>query len=318
LDVEDSNDVAARDVLPGKLDSFTTPEKRRGLSAFGDMTLADAPGTSPASGTSPEPPATPSRQRDVGCLQSVAEDNDLDTAAIDDASRLFCGTKVFNWNDPTLPAVLVSTVKKMLLAKQRPVDDQPTVLRLANETSCAWKKAPPRDNLKFNRCISKAVQNFYFWEYLGNGADGKAFLVSGGTHGAVGVLKFFYADAPERANQEASTWTAIYGHLAPVASVRVVKVAGQTALLMPWFHSPRRSKETLEAVRVTLLNDYQRRGFRHGDVAWRNVGVYVEQGQTKAIVFDMQQVTQAQTAQQADWVELAVASLAPKLEVDDL
>jgi hypothetical protein len=44
------------------------------------------------------------------------------------------------------------------------------------------------------------VKNFYLWEDLGHGADGRAFLVSGGTRGAVGVLKFFFQGDPEAKN----------------------------------------------------------------------------------------------------------------------
>ena len=80
---------------------------------------------------------------------------------------------------------------------------------------------------------------FFLWEDLGHGADGKAFLVSGGTKGAVGVLKFFFTDAESKAKHELRMWNEVYAHLPPVAqTVRVVTVMVQTTLLIPWFQCP--------------------------------------------------------------------------------
>jgi hypothetical protein len=87
---------------------------------------------------------------------------------------------------------------------------------------------------------------------------------------------------------------------------------GQTALLMPWFQNPKRNQSTLEAVEKTLSEDFMERGIRHDDVAWRNVGVYREKGQTKAVVFDMQQVACVEN-QKEDWVKTAIACLSQPL-----
>jgi len=197
-----------------------------------------------------------------------------------------------------------------MLARQM---DCPPVLRLANESSSIWKKAPSQSSLDFNLCISRAVKLFFLWEDLGHGADGRAFLVSGGTKGAVGVLKFFFQDPERKAQHEERMWKEAYSHLSPVAkTVRIVRVMGQTALLMPWFQGPERTKSTLDAVEKTLREDFLEKGIRHGDVAWRNVGVYLcEDGQTKAVVFDMQQVHFVES--QDDWVTPAVASLSERL-----
>lgn len=199
----------------------------------------------------------------------------------------------------------------MMLAKQ---DTKPAVLRYANATKSAWKRAPNFDELDFNLCISAAVKCFFLWEDLGHGADGRAFLVSGGTKGAVGVLKFFYTDPVTKAQHEASMWKQVYGHLSLVATtVRTVQVMGQTALLMPWFQCPIRIQSTLEAVEKTLTNDFMDKGIRHDDVAWRNVGVYRQGGQTKAVVFDMQKVRCVENEKE-DWVTPAVASLSKSID----
>jgi Family of unknown function (DUF5898) len=201
----------------------------------------------------------------------------------------------------------------MMLARQ---GTYPLVLRLANEETSAWKKAPNWNSLNFNLCISNRVKNYFIWEDLGRGADGRAFLVSGGTKGAVGVLKFFFKDDKAQAQKEESRWKGVYSRLPVVVhSLRVTRVMGHTALLMPWFQTPQRTQATLDVVAKTLREDFLANGFRHGDVAWRNVGVYRESvnGELRAVVFDMQKVDPCNEAD-SDWVSSAVASLSTKLE----
>jgi hypothetical protein len=301
LDKKDSN---ASDKLPESF-PYQTPVKQSQelVNAVNVMNLGDkAP--------SPEPPPTPSRERGIGRLQEVDDaESDSMEEKLDDETRTFCGSAVMKWHDRLLPVVLASVIKKMMLARQFA---EPTVLRLANETTFAWKKAPPQSSLNFDLCISGAVKMFFLWEDLGHGADGRAFLVSGGTKGAVGVLKFFYTDPQNKSQHEELMWKEVYSHLFPVAnSVRTVEVMGQTALLMPWFQCPKRTQSSLDAVEKTLREDFMEKGIRHDDVAWRNVGVYSDNGQTKAVMFDMQKVHFKK--KQEDWVESAVAALSQKL-----
>ena len=70
-----------------------------------------------------------------------------------------------------LPKILVSVIQKMMISRQLHTD--PTVLRYANATTSAWKQAPDRNALNFDLFISTAVRNFFFWEDLGTGADGR-------------------------------------------------------------------------------------------------------------------------------------------------
>ena len=110
-------------------------------------------------------------------------------------------------------------------------------------------------------------------------------------------------------------WKGVYSRLPPVKDTsRIVQVMQQTALLMPWFQYPERTEETLQAVETTLRKDFYEKGFRHGDVAWRNVGVYQDNsnGLVKAVVFDMKRVVESHPKEE-DWVESAVLSLSRKL-----
>lgn len=262
---------------------------------------------------SPPLPQTPSRQLGVGKLQKDSEnDSDVIQGFDDDDNREFCATRVINCQDGMLPKILVSVVRKMMITQR--LYTNPTVLRYANAITSAWKRAPDRATLNFDLFISKSVKNFFLWEDLGTGADGRAFLVSGGTKGAVGVLKFFHKDTEQRASHEELMWKSIYSHLVPVSSLRVVQVMGATALLMPWFQCPERTEQELEAVKLTLKNDFQRKGFRHDDVAWRNVGIYEQDGETKAVVFDMQRVVASKEDEEdEDWIAEAIEALSSRL-----
>lgn len=263
---------------------------------------------------SPPLPETPSRAQGCAPLPVVDDSEpprDDEELRKDDYPRTFCGTESLHWKNRELPFMLASVIQKMMLARQ---EGTPTVLRLANETTSAWKRAPRFVSLRFDLCISSAVKNFFLWEDIGKGADGRAFLVSGGTKNAVGVLKFFFSDAERKAKYEMQMWMAVYSQLLPVAkTLRTLQVLGNTALLMPWFQAPKRTKSELDAINVTLRDDFMKKGIRHDDVAWRNVGVYREGGRTKAVVFDMQRVHRVEQGPHDDWVTPAVDSLSKKL-----
>ena len=309
LNDQDSCELAGMGII-SKPVAYATPVKRKQNSedALEGMSIENKT-------DSPPLPETPSRAQGCAPLPVVDDskpppkDEEVDK---DDFPRTFCGTESIQWNNRDLTWVLASVVRKMMLARQ---EGTPTVLRLANEATSAWKRAPAFDSLRFDLCISAAVNNFFVWEDLGTGADGRAFLVSGGSKNAVGVLKFFFTDAERKARHEMEMWTAVYSHLAPVKkTVRTLQVMGSTALLMPWFQAPARTKSELDAINVTLRNDYVAKGVRHNDVAWRNVGIYHESDcQIRAVVFDMQRVQRVTQDPQDDWVTPAVDSLSKKL-----
>ena len=311
LNEQDSNELARMSNFPTR-NPYETPTKE---SLFEVDNLF--PGNKLEDNTpSPQLPPTPSRKKGILGLQRVDDESNEEVKwnIADYEERTFCSTNIMDWQDRSLPIVLASVIKKMMLARQ---GTEPTVLRLANERTSAWKRAPPQSKLNFNLCISCAVKNFFLWEDLGHGADGRAFLVSGGTKGAVGVLKFFYGhpeDAEAKAKHEEKMWKKVYSHLSPVANtIRIVKVMGQTALLMPWFQCPERTQSELVAVEMTLREDFMAKGIRHHDVAWRNVGVYYsDDRRMKAVVFDMQKVVSAENELE-DWVQSAIASLSQKL-----
>lgn len=306
LNTDSSNEVAAMKQLPAALAVYSTPIKAQ----KSDQLTTSLVGLKLEDG-SPEPPPTPSRARGIELLPKVDDESEEEEkiSAGDDDERKFCGTDVISWDNESLPYLLASVVKKMMLARRR---GNPSIVRLANETTSIWKRVPMHSTRQFHLCISKGVKRFYLWEDLGHGADGRAFLVSGGTKAAIGVLKFFFKSAERAAKHEAEMWQSVYSGLACVATVRVAQVMGHAALLMPWFQVPERTEKTLKAIETTLKIDFAAKGYRHDDVAWRNVGVYTETGQLKAVVFDMKRVSAAD--HEEDWVTPAVESLRRKLE----
>ena len=309
LDDRTSNELARTDKLPKRCAYVTPVKQKQNLdNALVGMIIETKT-------DSPLLPATPSRVQ--GCVPLPVVDDSKpppkdEEVGKDDYSRTFCGTESIQWNNQELPLVLASVIRKMMLARQ---EGTPTVLQLANEATSAWKRAPAFDNLRFDFCISAAVKKFFFWEDLGTGADGRAFLVSGGTKNAVGVLKFFFTDAERKANHEKQMWRAVYSHLAPVKkTVRTLQVMGNTALLMPWFQASAQTQSELNAIMVMLRNDYVAKGFCHNDVAWRNIRIYRgSDSRIRAVVLDMQQVQPARQDPQDNWVTPAVESLSKKL-----
>jgi hypothetical protein len=160
LDTAESNKLARAQELhaPSPYETPVKPKK--------DVADKDEP--------SPQPPPTPSRGIDVGQLRDVdVVGSSEEENVVDAKDREFCGTNVLSWDDKTLPFQLASVIKKMMIAKQ---DTKPAVLRYANATKSAWKRAPSFDELDFDLSISARVKCFFLWEDLGHGADGRAFL----------------------------------------------------------------------------------------------------------------------------------------------
>ena len=67
-------------------------------------------------------------------------------------------------------------------------------------------------------------------------------------------------------------------------------------------------RNVLALVENTLRDDYDEKGLVHGDVAWRNVGLFRVGNEQKAVVYDMVQVRKKK-ASDVDWVEDAMKKL---------
>ena len=169
------------------------------------------------------------------------------------------------------------------------------------------------DKLQWSR-VPRA-KNLLLLEDLGVGHSGRVWLVCSKS-GLVGVLKFSVAE-PKKAwtgalddfreqklQTELKWWKQIYPELGQMCSVQ--KFAGCWTLLMPHLCSPQRNEIAVNGVRETLQDCFADKGLEHGDVAWRNIGVFEENGEAKYIVYDLESV---KVNSSADWVDVAVEEL---------
>ena len=97
-----------------------------------------------------------------------------------------------------------------------------------------------KDGLRWDRVPTARATQFYVWDDLGHGIDGRALLVSSRS-GAVAVLKFFFdaQNGAANAGRECAWWHEVYPRFG--RHVRVVQAAERPALLMPRLAVPDRT-----------------------------------------------------------------------------
>jgi hypothetical protein len=94
----------------------------------------------------------------------------------------------------------------------------------------------------------------------------------------------------------------------------VIDFMGKKAVLMPRFSSPTRNQATLDSLRVTLSDIFHEQGYKHIDVAWRNLGAYVDnQDQTQTVMLDMGGCVELSEAEDDSWINQAIESLKSKM-----
>ena len=123
------------------------------------------------------------------------------------------------------------------------------------------------------------------------------------------VLKFANKEAFEKyLEHEEKMWHKAY----PQFKSKVVceKWCGKLALKMPHFSAvPMLQREkVLKLVEQTLREDFDAKNLVHDDVAWRNVGLYKNGSEVKAVVFDMTLVKERGESDDG-WVDAAVEKL---------
>jgi hypothetical protein len=81
--------------------------------------------------------------------------------------------------------------------------------------------------------------------------------------------------------------------------------------VMPHFDTPKRDKDTVNLVRDTLEKHFVQRQLKHRDVEWRNIGVYKDGVSTKAIVYDLDGLSEDDSRV---WVDDAITHLTRHIE----
>ena len=268
-------------------------------------------------GKSP-PGLTPSKRLEtVHELGQGAGDIDGEVELEEDNSmRVMMSTRVWNL-DENVFNLIGSVLWKMNVATDDAdlIGSGQMVIQLT-ENSFFWCKRPEKAGLKHLRWseVPRATK-LLLLEDLGVGHSGRVWLVCSG-NGLVGVLKFSVANPPthwsgtledfrnDYLKRELKWWKEIYPELGEMCSVQ--KFAGHWALLMPHLCAPKRNDATLTLVEQTLRTNFVDRGLMHGDVLWRNIGVYKRNNETVCVVYDLESVGKSQSS---DWVEVAINKL---------
>ena len=201
-------------------------------------------------------------------------------------------SRVYRWDDKDDKAfrAVAAALCKMTRATVKPFADpfdklnQRTVLRFekGDDYRLFWDHLK---HLKKGDWDNYADPSKYMYaiEDLGRGADGRVWLTCS-DGGAVCVLKFsnepFFA---KYLQHEERMWHKAYPQFKN--KVRVLKLVEQT-----------------------LREDFDGKNLVHGDVAWRNVGLYKNGSEVKAVVFDMTQVKERGESHDG-WVDAAVQKL---------
>jgi hypothetical protein len=132
-------------------------------------------------------------------------------------------------------------------------------------------------------------------EDLGRGSTGKAWLCCTlSTSPALCVLKFGNKSdyvSTGRLKQEKKWWDAVYPQFKHMTKVEVW--GGSDALIMPHICVivEEDRGEYRERFHVTMTTSFHERGYEHQDVAWRNIGYYVDQNNIKSsVLFDLERI----------------------------
>ena len=274
--------------------------------------------------TSPEG-QTPSKKLNTvhGLDLQLGAGGEVDEAAEvekDSAVRMMMSTRVWNVDENVFNLV-GSALWKM---NETSMDDtrigNAQMVIQVTEDSFFWCKRPEAaasDKLQWKRVPTS--KKLLLLEDLGVGRSGRVWLVCSPS-GRVGVLKFSVVVPGEGSNltvvefrkehvqKELGRWRKFYPKLGEMC--RVQKFAGHWALLMPHLCTPKRNEATLELVEQTLKNCFVAQSWKHGDVAWRNIGMYKDGGGREVcVVFDLEEVTECNSG---DWVAGVIEELRQK------
>ena len=274
-------------------------------------------------GDSGSPPGmTPSKQHPK--VHGVEESSDMEedeadaTEQEDLPKRVMHGSRVFRWDEGDQVALraVAGALCKMARSTQTAWDDPfdqletRTVLRFEKGKigRVYWDHLKHLKGGQWDK-YANPPKYLYAIEDLGRGADGRVWLVCS-RGGSVCVLKF--ANNPNKARSdlehEEKMWHKAYPQFA--SKVVVETWCGWKALRMPHFAAVALSerRNVLALVENTLRDDYDEKGLVHGDVAWRNVGLFRVGNEQKAVVYDTARVRE-KTASDEKWVEDAMKKL---------
>ena len=251
-------------------------------------------------------------------LEEDQEDTNEDKCdVLDEDRRFFHVSRLYEKTDvEALVKAISSCILKMINAKVNPFDspfdrlNERTILKFVQGSDKAvyWTRlspvSPKWDSIAAPKKYLFALQD------MGRGADGRVWLTCSSS-GAVCILKFMLSGEIECAQKEVKMWKLAY----PWFPVHAEYWCGRPTVRMPYFASITDvdDKTEVELVRKCLNDNFVSKGLEHTDVAWRNVGFFLNAaGELCAVVFDLSSVKETGSTDDS-WVTRACSDLTKEL-----
>jgi hypothetical protein len=289
-----------------RVDLFTTPTKQKGSNS--------------ESKTHSPPGNTPSHKS--GYVHHIDSEEDESTVEVDPplsspVERLLCTTPVMNIHSDPID-VLNHLCGALLLMSTSQLHDRGLIsrclLRFHKDTTMVSYHSATYDQVfstvNFDRFPNRNTKNLIALEDLGRGATGKAWLcVTMSTpNSSACVLKFHNNKKKNDLEKEKDFWHLIYPEFSKM--VRIEHWSGEDALVMPHFTEVLESNRHLyrDALFDTLTSKFMNNGLYHGDVKWKNIGIYLKNGVEILVVFDLHSV-ESRVVDRAEWFENVAKSL---------
>lgn len=157
--------------------------------------------------------------------------------------------------------------------------------------------------------------NLFALEDLGRGASGKVWLMCTlSPNPGICVLKFANdpVNAQTKLNLEKNWWHLIYPEFLKYTNVELW--SGTWALMMSHFSviPPLQRSKFRESIKQLLEQKFQARGLVHPDVAWRNIGFYLDKNNNKIpVLYDLDGILYYSHESNFNWIENAMNKLFP-------
>jgi hypothetical protein len=172
------------------------------------------------------------------------------------------------------------------------------------------------ENIQSNKFPRANTKMLLALEDLGRGSTGKAWLCCSLSRSpALCVLKFGNKSGhvSSRLEQEKRLWDELYPQFKHMTKVEMW--GGSDALVMPHICAiPEEEKNEFREKIIKLLREtFHKKGFRHMDVAWRNIGFYIDESNEKLpVLFDLERMSEE--VESEDWITEALSFLFKDLE----
>jgi hypothetical protein len=264
--------------------------------------------------------------------------------------RILSATDVYKWNDDNIVDYIADTLYAMYANNRNPSLYEPfrhlnhRVLIYYNDASFflgklnqdAVNKAETNPDFFvskeswFAQRFPGEREHLYLLKDLVGGADGRVFLACSNALAHICVIKFATRTNIEQSDEdldglltlEQRNWALVYGTTFPS---RLQRLNGKLALVMTWFDLPddtRIRDKTFQTDLARLLRvSFADKNLYHADIAWRNIGCYLDQnGQCKPVVFDLRTVKDysfADDAARQAFVDATMENLLQEIQTID-